>query len=163
MQIPNKGIVGWGTFVYCTLPMWVHIDPFGMPSGVKGGGVVRVKLLVLCLHDTVLCSVVSHCAHPTVPVDIWARYNSVSWDNSTLGLVVWIGINSWLLWINLYVDYQHCCKAARVGLECGNELVSFPCPKCRSVCCDPIEHVIKLQAQHGCVLFGHKWSKYPLV
>ena len=40
------------------------------------------------------CSVVSHCAHPTVPVDIWARCNSVSWDNSTLGLVVWIGIDS---------------------------------------------------------------------
>ena len=51
-------------------------------------------------------SVVSHCAHPTVPVDIWARCNSVSWDNSTLGLVVWIGIDSWLLWINLWVNSQ---------------------------------------------------------
>ena len=30
----------------------------------------------------------------TVPVDILARCNSVSWDNSTLGLVVWIGIDS---------------------------------------------------------------------
>ena len=40
------------------------------------------------MHDAVQRSVVSHCAHPTVPVDIWARCNSVSWDNSTLGLVV---------------------------------------------------------------------------
>ena len=48
----------------------------------------------------------SHCAHPTVPVDIWARCNSVSWDNSTLGLVVWIGIDSWLLRINLWINSQ---------------------------------------------------------
>ena len=46
------------------------------------------------MHDAVQRSVVSHCAYPTVPVDIWARCNSVSWDNSTLGLVVWIGIDS---------------------------------------------------------------------
>ena len=47
-----------------------------------------------CLHNVVPRSVVSHCAHPTVPVDIWARCKSVSWDNSTLALVVWIGIDS---------------------------------------------------------------------
>ena len=29
--------------------------------------------------SAMLC--VSHCMHPTVPVDIWARCNSVSWDN----------------------------------------------------------------------------------
>ena len=62
-----------------------------------------------------------------------------------------------------HVDYQHCCEAAQVGLERGNELVSFPCPKWGAVCCDPVEHAMKLQAQHGCVLCGHKWSKYPLV
>ena len=55
---------------------------------------VRVSSLVGCLHNAVQHSVVSHCAHPTVPVDIWATCNSVSWDNSTLGLVVWIGIDS---------------------------------------------------------------------
>ena len=68
--------------------MSVYVDPFGMPSGVKGGGVVRVYLLVRCLHNAVQHSIVSHYAHPTTPVDIWARYNSVSWDNSTLGLVL---------------------------------------------------------------------------
>ena len=59
-----------------------------------------------CLHNAVLHSVVSHCAHPTVPIDIWARCSSVYWDNSTLGLVVWIGIDSWLLQINLWVNFQ---------------------------------------------------------
>ena len=49
---------------------------------------VRVQLLVQCLHNTVQHSIVLHCAHPTVPVDIWERCNSVSWDNSTLGLVI---------------------------------------------------------------------------
>ena len=62
-----------------------------------------------------------------------------------------------------HVDYQHCCEAAKVGLEHGNELVSFPCPKCGAVCCDPVEHAMKLQAQHGCIVCKHKWSKYPLV
>ena len=65
-----------------------------MPSGVKGGGVVRVLLLMRWLHNAVQSSVVSYFVHPTVPVDIFARCNSVSWDNSTLGLVVWIGIDS---------------------------------------------------------------------
>ena len=46
------------------------------------------------MHDIVQCSVVSHYAHFTVPVDICARCNSISWDNSTLGLVIWIGIDS---------------------------------------------------------------------
>ena len=62
-----------------------------------------------------------------------------------------------------HVDYQCCCEAAKVGLECGNELVSFPCPKCGTVCCDPVERAKKLQAQHGCVICKHKWSKYPLL
>ena len=62
-----------------------------------------------------------------------------------------------------HLDYQHCCEAAKVGLERGNELVSFPCPKCRTVCYDPIEHAMKLQAQHGYMVYDHKWSKYPLV
>ena len=75
-----------------------------MPSGVKGGKVVRVQLLVQCLHNAVPHSLVSHCAYPTFPVDIWARFNSVSWYNSTLGLVVWIGIDSWLFGINLWIN-----------------------------------------------------------
>ena len=59
-------------------------------------GLSSCKGLAACaiMHDAVQCSVVSHCAHPTVPVDIWARCNSISWDSSTLGLVAWIGIDS---------------------------------------------------------------------
>ena len=62
-----------------------------------------------------------------------------------------------------YVDYQLCCEAAKIGLECGNELVSFPCPKYGAVCCDPIERAMKLQAQHGCIVCKHKWSKYLIM
>ena len=62
-----------------------------------------------------------------------------------------------------HVDYQHCCEAAKVGLECGNEIVSLPRLKYGAVCCDPVEYAMKLQAQHGCVVCKHKWSKYPLV
>ena len=62
-----------------------------------------------------------------------------------------------------HVDYHFCYKAAKIGLETGNELVSFPCPKCGAVCCDPVKRSRKLQAQHGCILYKHKWSKYPLV
>ena len=61
-----------------------------------------------------------------------------------------------------HVDYQHCCEAARAGLEYG-KLVSFPYPKCGTVCYDPVERAMKLQAQHGCVVYKHKWSKYLLV
>ena len=56
-----------------------------------------------------------------------------------------------------HVDYQRCCKAAKVGLEHRNELVSFPCPKCGAVCYDPVERAMKLQVQHGCVVCEHKW------
>ena len=62
-----------------------------------------------------------------------------------------------------HVNYQHCCEAAKVGLKSGNELVSFPCPKCGAEYCDPIEHAMKLKAQHACMVFKHKWSKYPLM
>ena len=62
-----------------------------------------------------------------------------------------------------HVDYQHCCEAARVALDRGNELGSLLCPKCGAVYCDPIEHAMKLQPRHGCVSCGHKWSKYRLV
>ena len=57
-------------------------------------------------------------------------------------------VQTWLSVVAPHVDYQHCCEAAKVGLECGNELVSFPCPKCGAVCCDPVERAMKLQAQH---------------
>ena len=60
-------------------------------------------------------------------------------------------------------DSQHCCEAAKVGLKHRNELVSFPCPNCGAVCCDPIGRAMNLQAQHGCVVCDHKWSKFPLV
>ena len=55
-----------------------------------------------------------------------------------------------------HVDFQHCCEAAKVGLEYRNELVSFPCPKCGAVYCDPVEHSMKLQAQYGYVVCEHK-------
>ena len=61
------------------------------------------------------------------------------------------------------MDYKHCYEAAEIGFASGNELVSFPCPKCGAVYCDPVEQARKLSAQHGCVICGHKWSKYPLV
>ena len=31
------------------------------------------------------------------------------------------------------------------------------------MCCEPVEHGIKLQAQHGCIVCKHKLSKYPFV
>ena len=61
-----------------------------------------------------------------------------------------------------HVDYQRYCKAAKIGLASGNELLSFPCPKCGAVCCVPVERGKKLQTQHGCVSCSHK-LKYPLV
>ena len=88
------------------IPAGIYVDPFGTPSSVKSGGVVRVYLLMQCLHNAVQRSVVPHCVHPTVPVDIWARCNSVSWDNSTLRMLVWIGIDSWLLWTNPRINSQ---------------------------------------------------------
>ena len=72
-------------------------------------------------------------------------------------------LQTWLSMVTPYVDYQRCCEASNVGLERGNELVSFPCPKCGAVYCDPVERDIKLQAQHGFVVCEHKWSKYPPV
>ena len=65
--------------------------------------------------------------------------------------------------VSPHVDYQHCCEAARIGLECGNDLVLFPCPKCWAVSYDPVEGDIKMQDQHECIICKHKWSKYPLV
>ena len=69
-------------------------------------------------------------------------------------------------WLNVdvpHIDFKHCCETAKAGLEHGHELVSFPCPKYGSVCCNPVKHAMKLQAQHGCMVCKHRWSKYPLV
>ena len=71
-------------------------------------------------------------------------------------------VQTWLNVVAPHADYQHNCEAAKVGLEYGNELVSFPCPKCGAVYCDPVEHDMKLQAQHGCIVCEKKRSKYPL-
>ena len=38
-------------------------------------------------------------------------------------------VQTWLSVVAHHVEYQHCCVAAKVGLECGNEVVSFPCIK----------------------------------
>ena len=65
-------------------------------------------------------------------------------------------VQTWLSVVAPHSDFQHYCEAAKVGLECGNELVSFPCLKCRAVYCDPVEHSMKLQAQHRCVICEHK-------
>ena len=62
-----------------------------------------------------------------------------------------------------HVDYYQYCETAKVGLASGNELASFPCPKYGAVCCDPVERAYRVKAQHGYVVCGYKWSKYPLV
>ena len=46
--------------------------------------------------------------------------------------------------VALHVDFQRCYEAAKVGLASGNELLSFPCPKCGAVCCDAVELARKL-------------------
>ena len=84
-------------------------------------------------------------------------------QNSIIDMIIAQLVQAWLSLVAPHVDYQHCCEAARVGLEPGNKLVIFPCPKCGAVCCDPVEHVMKLQAQYGCVVCDYKWSKYPLM
>ena len=53
-------------------------------------------------------------------------------------------VRTWFNMVAPRVDFQHCCEAANVGLACGNELVSFPCPKCGAVYCDPFECTMKL-------------------
>ena len=62
-------------------------------------------------------------------------------------------VQTWLSVVAPHVDYQHCCEASKVGFKCGNELVSFLCPKFREVCCYPIAHTMKLQAKHRFVVF----------
>ena len=53
-------------------------------------------------------------------------------------------VKTWLSVVAPHVDFQHCCEADNIGLASGNELVSFPCPKCGPVCCDPVEQARKL-------------------
>ena len=53
-------------------------------------------------------------------------------------------VKTWLSVVAPHVNYQHCCQAAKVGLASGNELASFPCPKCGAVCCDPVERASRL-------------------
>ena len=72
-------------------------------------------------------------------------------------------VQTWLSVVAPHVDFQRYCEAAKVGLELGNELVSFPCPKCWAVCCDPVECAFKQQAQHRCAVCEQKWSKWPLM
>ena len=72
-------------------------------------------------------------------------------------------VKAWLSVVAPHVNYQYCCEAAKIGLASGNELVSFPCPKCGAVCCDPVEQDRKLLTQHGCIFCAHKWFKYPLM
>ena len=84
-------------------------------------------------------------------------------QNSLRDITIAHLVQTWLNVVAHHVDYQHCCEAAEVGLEHGNKLASFPCPKYGAVCCDPIERAIKLEAQHGCMVYEHKRPKYPLV
>ena len=53
-------------------------------------------------------------------------------------------VKTWLSVVAPHVDFEHCYEAAKVGLTSGNELASFPCPKCRAVCCDPVERATRL-------------------
>ena len=52
-------------------------------------------------------------------------------------------VQTWLSVVTTHVDYQHCCEAAKVGFKHRNELVSFHCPECGAVCCNPIERANK--------------------
>ena len=63
---------------------------------------------------------------------------------------------TWLSVVAPHVNYQYYCEAAKIGLEWGNKLVSFPCPTCGAVCCDPVERATKLRSQHSCVVCEHK-------
>ena len=66
-------------------------------------------------------------------------------------------VKTWLNVVAAHIDYQYCCEAAKIGLASGNELVSFPCPKCGAVCCDPVEQARKLWAQHGFFVCRYKY------
>ena len=65
-------------------------------------------------------------------------------------------VQTWLSVFAPHVDYQRCFEADKIGLEHRNELVSFPCPKCGAVYCDPVEYAMKLQAQHRYMVCDHK-------
>ena len=75
--------------------------------------------------------------------DILSRYgqsieggNAVVAQNSLGDLRIVQLVQTWLSVVAPHVHFQHCCEAAKVGLECRNKLVSFPFPKGRAVCCD---------------------------
>ena len=53
-------------------------------------------------------------------------------------------VKAWLSVVAPHVDFQHYCEAAKIGFASGNELVSFSCPICGAVCCDPVEQARKL-------------------
>ena len=54
-------------------------------------------------------------------------------QNSLKDMIIAQLVQTWLSVVAPHVDYQCCYEAAKVGLEHGNELVSFPCPKYRAV------------------------------
>ena len=67
-------------------------------------------------------------------MDILFRYgqstdggNAVVAQNSLGDMRIAQLVQTWLSVVAPHVDFQHCCEAAKVGFECGNELVSFPC------------------------------------
>ena len=83
--------------------------------------------------------------------DILYRYgqsieggNAVVAQNSLRNMKTSQLVQTWLSVVAPHVAFQNCCEAAKVGLEHGNKLVSFPCPKCGTVCCDPVERARKL-------------------
>ena len=53
-------------------------------------------------------------------------------------------VKTWYSVVAPHVDCYYCYEAAKIGLASGNELVSFTCPKCGAVCCDPVEQARKL-------------------
>ena len=101
--------------------------------------------------------------------DILYRYgqsieggNAVVAQNSLSHMQIAQLVQTWLSVVAPHVDYQHYCEAPKVGLERGNEFVSFPCPTSGAVSYDLIEHSMKLQAQHRYAVCKHKWSQYHL-
>ena len=53
-------------------------------------------------------------------------------------------MKTWLRVVIPHVNYQQYCETAKVSIASGKELVSFPCPKCGAVYCDPVERARKL-------------------
>ena len=50
----------------------------------------------------------------------------------------------WLSVVAPHIDTKIVMKLPRLVFASGNELVSFPCPRCGAVYCDPVEQARQL-------------------